>query len=173
MQVKILNVDVEFVKKGRNGYNKATVAYQLNGQAKTMSIVDFANPGVFKKVQELVGKMAEVTVTKNANNYDQWADIAESDGTAAPVADTKAAPTRVTGSNYETKEERAKRQVYIVRQSSISSAIELLKLRNEAGEKIQHTHETVIALAQEFENYVFTDNTNKSGFEDMNDDVPF
>ncbi len=53
-------------------------------------------------------------------------------------------------SNYETPEERAKRQVYIVRQSSISSAVELLK-----DPKKTPAADEVIAIAKEFEAYVF------------------
>ena len=73
MRVKILNVDVESVTKpgGKGGYKTATVAYMSEGQARTQKVVDFASPAVFKKLNDYLGKEAEVTVTKNAGGYNQ------------------------------------------------------------------------------------------------------
>ena len=74
---------------------------------------------------------------------------------------------RVTGSNYETKEERAQRQVYIIRQSSISSAVELLGTGAKTAD--------VIATAKEFEAYVFAKEANPTkevNFDDLEDDIP-
>lgn len=54
-------------------------------------------------------------------------------------------------STYETPEERAKKQVYIVRQSSISAAVDMLAANG--GKKT--TAKEVIEVAKEFEAYVF------------------
>lgn len=59
-------------------------------------------------------------------------------------------------STYETPEERAKKQVYIVRQSSLSAAINLLAANG--GKK--NSVEEVIQTAKQFESYVFDTGSN-------------
>jgi hypothetical protein len=54
-------------------------------------------------------------------------------------------------STYETPEERAKKQIYIVRQSSIGSAIDMLSVGSKSPPKVDE----VIAVAKQFEEYVF------------------
>jgi hypothetical protein len=179
MRVKILDVSVETVSTGKKPYKKATVAYMSEGQARTQSVIDFANPDVFKKLSQYVGKEADVTVTKNAGGYNQWAAIADAsnDAPAAssiPTSSTPAATNRVTGSNYETPAERAVKQVYIVKQSSLSAAVALA-----ASNKEKKSKEEIVADAQFFVDFVFdnkpkeTGATVGSGFDDMADDIPY
>lgn len=74
-------------------------------------------------------------------------------------SNTKQPPTQTqVRSNYETPEERAARQILIVRQSSLSSAIALLAL--DPSEYIPGASD-VIAIAEEFEAYVFGEQQNK------------
>lgn len=56
-----------------------------------------------------------------------------------------------TKSTYETPEERAVKQIYIVRQSSISSAIGLLT----TGAKVPPDADAVLEVAKKFETFVF------------------
>lgn len=164
MQVKILNVDIENVVKGKSRYSVATVAYISGGEARTQKIMSFANPDVFKKVQELVGQETNVTVTKNEAGYNQWSSIGGEDVKGSPVAapsGTTAAPaTRVTGSNYETPAERAAKQVYIVKQSSISAAVALA-----ANNKEKAGPEDIIKTAQVFVDYVFGKDDSMEGMQ--------
>jgi hypothetical protein len=71
------------------------------------------------------------------------------EGEAAPAQNVKTSPVNASPkSNYETPEERAKRQVLIVRQSSLSSAIALstaLKFKDK---------KEVLSLAEEFVAFV-------------------
>ena len=157
MKVKILDVNVEHVVKGKSRYSKATVAYSYNGEARTQNIMSFSNPDVFKAVQEKVGQEVEITITKNDAGYNQWSKLGDvgsgetaSTG-AAPTTGGSAAPTtRVTGSNYETPAERAIKQVYIVKQSSISAAVALANSNKEKA-----TPEEIITNAQKFVDWVF------------------
>lgn len=149
MQVKILNVDVENVTKGKSRYSVATVAYMAGGEAKTQKIMSFANPDVFKKVQDYVGKEVYVTITKNEAGYNQWSSIGEDAG-QAPAPTAAPTGTRVTGSNFETPAERATKQVYIVKQSSITAALTTLQA---AGTPI--TKEAVVETAQFYVDWVF------------------
>ena len=166
MKVKILDVNIEHVVKGKSRYSKATVAYSYDGQARTQNIMSFTNPAVFAKVQEKVGQEVEVTVGKNDAGYNEWRAVEEV-GTAAPVTAaglSSLAPTRVTGSNYETPVERAAKQVYIVKQSSISAAVSLA-----ASNKEKATAAEIIATAQQFVDWVFDKD---NSIESLQSDVP-
>ena len=160
MRVKILDVAIENVVKGKSRYSKASVAYSYNGEARTQTVMSFTNPEVFKRVQESVGQEVDVTITKNDAGYNTWAAIgplgsspADAPSPASPTAPVglAAAATRVTGSNYETPAERAQKQVYIVKQSSIGSALEYFAL----GDRGPHNVQNVLEVAQQFVNYVF------------------
>ena len=176
MQVKILDIATERVSKGAGkGYSVAVVAYTYNGEARTQKVVDFANPAVFKALPSFLGRMAEVTTTKNDAGYNQWAAIEEVG--AAPTASTTTisappggnpAPVRVTGSNYETPVERAQKQVYIVKQSSIANAIALAE-----ATKVKASPEDIIAVAQQFVDYVFDTPKVDKSIEGMTDDIPY
>ena len=158
MKVKILDVNVENVVKGKSRYSKAAVTYTYNGEARTQNIMSFTNPAIFKAVQEKVGQEVEIQITKNAAGYNEWASLddigagpAAGPSTVAPTPTASGTPaTRVTGSNYETPAERAVKQVYIVKQSSISAAVALA-----ANNKEKATPEEIIAVAQKFVDYVF------------------
>ena len=110
--------------------------------------MSFSNPTVFNHIKDLTkGATLNVTTTKDAAGYWQWTGIGD-DNTPSTQETKPASGGRVTGSNYETKEERAARQVFIIRQSSLSTAVELLG----TGSKV----DDVIATAKEFEAYVFS-----------------
>lgn len=172
--VKILNVDVENVVKGKSRYSIANVAYMVNGEARTQKVLDFANPAVFKQLPGLVGQDVIVTVTKNDAGYNQWSAIgdsaqessAQSSGQSVPrtggpastgPSNSSAGTTPPRPSTFETPAERANKQVYIVKQSSLSSAIALA-----SGNKEKATAEDIIKTAQQFVDYVFgTPDTSK------------
>lgn len=167
MKVKILDVNIEHVVKGKSRYSKAAVTYSYNGEARTQNIMSFTNPAIFKAVQEKVGQEVEITITKNAAGYNEWAsldDVGSGATTSSPPSATptpsSAATTRVTGSNYETAAERAARQVYIVKQSSISAAVALA-----TNNKEKATPAEIIAHAQSFVDYVFDKDTSMESLE--------
>jgi hypothetical protein len=182
MLIKVLNVDVETVTKGKNNYSIATVAYMSGGQARTQKIVSFSNPEVFKKVSTFVGKDAEVNVTKNDAGYNQWTSIEEAgsapqaftgNGTISGGSGGSGMVTKAPTSNYETSAERAARQVYIVKQSSLSAAISLA-----TNNKEKQTPNEIIETAQQFVDYVFDVKKVEAkspslGFDDMKDDIPY
>jgi hypothetical protein len=159
------------VKTARGSYQSLEVSYKNEqGQVQSKKLMSFANPAVFKDVQSF-GKddRLEIEAYKDDNGYWQWRSVKkEGDGASSKSSTT----TRVTGSNYETKEERAARQKYIVRQSSISSAVQLLT----AGDKTA-TLPDVLSVAKQLEAYVFgenpsTDSTDTS-VDDLTDDIPY
>lgn len=87
-------------------------------------------------------------------------------------------PTASPKSTYETPEERARRQVLIVRQSSISSAVEFV---NGLSKTAEHTPEKVVEVARIFESFVMgTDEVGMAtarslatkALVEMEDDIP-
>jgi hypothetical protein len=136
--------------------------------------MSFSNPSVFNHIKNLTkGDVVDVVTTKDDNGYWQWTNIGSGQGTATAAATSSAPSTggKVSGSNYETKEERAARQIYIVRQSSISAAIGALSV----GAKSNLNSADVIKLAKDFEAYVFSKEEAAKGPEitDMQDDIPY
>jgi hypothetical protein len=154
MLITLVDVSTPQVTKTAKGqYQAIEVSYKNEqGQIQGKKLMSFSNPTVFKAIQEFAkGDILNVEATKDDQGYWQWKAVQKSDGTE-PVKTSAPAGSggRVTGSNYETPEERAKRQVYIVRQSSISSAIDLLK-SNGNDVKVDN----VLAVAKQLEAFVF------------------
>lgn len=163
MRVKIVSVTVEAVV-GRKNYKKAVVIYTFNGQARTQNVMDFANPSVFKTVAGWEGNPpageVEVEVGKNAGGFNEWRSIdatsaggsssgsQEAPAQAAPRSGSYSAPVR----DFENREERAARQVLIVKQSSLTAALKYLEQKGGAIEV-----EDVTNVAQQFTEWVFAD----------------
>jgi hypothetical protein len=138
----------------KQGYQKAVVIYTYNGEPRKQTIVSFSNPAIFKQIQELEqGQEIEVDVIKNAGGFNEWKSISAS-ASGSPASGSApqatATPTRVVGSNYETKDERAARQVLIVKQSSLGSAVEYL-----ASREPDASVDRVLSVAQNFTDWVF------------------
>jgi hypothetical protein len=146
---------------GKNGksYGVLQVAYRADGKMQEKKLMSFSNPNVFKHIEKMTkGESVEVKTEKDQNGYWQWTAIGEgASAQSAPSAtgSNQAAATRVTGSNYETREERVVKQRYIVRQSSISNAIDSLSV----GAKSPLLPADVIAVAKQFEEWVFSENS--------------
>jgi hypothetical protein len=148
----------ELVTKGRGKYEKGVVTYTYQGQNKQGTMVDFSNPQVFKLLKTLKsGTPILVTTAKNAGGYDFWQTVKVVDENAPmpeqspPKAAGAPSSVRVGGSNYETPEERKQRQLYIIRQSSISNAIESLV----PGSKVALDSAVVLELAQKYVDFVY------------------
>lgn len=173
-QVKIQEVNVEFVKNGKNGYEVANVNYLYKGDAKTTKIMSFSNPQVFKDVQKYVNKTVNVETTQNGK-YTNWAKIElvdDSSNANSPVASGSKPGSTPVRSTYETPEERAQRQLMIVRQSSISNALTYLHQTQPAGE---YGVNEVIDIAQDFVDFVYGNDgvvDTPQKLENMDDDIP-
>lgn len=104
------------------------------------------------------GETYDVTVVKNDAGFNDWTFAVKSDLAGSPIQ-TPAASTSpakpgyapVAKSSYPTDEERAKTQIYIVRQSNITAAINLLTVGAKSPPKV----EDIIATAKVFEAHVF------------------
>ena len=172
MQITVIDVgqpNTHATKNGRS-YQSMEVTYKNDsGQVQSKKLMSFSNPDVFKQAKEWQkGDTVDINTQKDDNGYWQWISIgADAIAQASSnTSNTTSKTTRVTGSNYETKEERAQRQVMIVRQSSISSAISAL-----TAEGKRPSVADILGMAKEFENYVM-DNKSVDSVADMEDDIP-
>lgn len=153
MDVKILNVFVEDnipTKNGKGVYSKITVTYSNNGKVEAKQIFPFSTAkDVFEKIKTLqVNETYSITTEKDANGYWVWTDIARQDG--AKSQEGKGSEQMAAARpQYETADERTARQVYIIKQSSLATAVNLLKT-----EKNTPSADEVIAVAQQFVDYV-------------------
>jgi hypothetical protein len=168
MLINIVDVGAPNTHAAKNGrsYQSIEVTYKNDqGQTQSKKLMSFSNPTVFNHIRDLTkGDALNVTTEKDANGYWQWTGIGGDNAVAETKQATPATGGRVTGSNYETKEERAARQVFIIRQSSLSTAVELLG----TGSKVTD----VIATAKEFEAYVFSKSTGIDAINELEDDIP-
>lgn len=167
MLINIIDVGAPNTHAAKNGrsYQSMEVTYKDDqGQVKNKKLMSFSNPGVFNHIKGLSkGDQINLRTEKDAAGYWQWIGIEGDKTVATETKTTPQAGGRVTGSNYETKEERAARQVLIVRQSSLSSAVELLGPGKSVAE--------VLEVAKQFEDYVFGKDQGVN-FDDMEDDIP-
>jgi len=169
LNINIELIDVSVEDKGK--YKVALVAYRDQGKAKDKKVMSFgAQENAFKTLQKLEGtakgKFMSVAMEKNKDGYWDWISVVEVDQQTATTPSTgNAVPAR---GNWETPEERAARQVYIVKQSSLSNAIAVLNHIKKAYEITE-----VITLAKEFESFVFGSNEKQDSFADMKDDIPY
>jgi hypothetical protein len=185
IQIELIGVTVQTNpgKKAGTTYQSLDVAYinrTFKNKVEGRKIMAFgATAETFKTLSNATkGDVFDVEVVKNDAGYNDWVSAKKSDGSAASAtnATRTAAPTSAGStspkSTYETPEERAKRQILIVRQSSLSTAVETLVV----GAKAPPKKEEVVELAKYYESYVFGDNTAKVAepetFGDLEDDVP-
>jgi hypothetical protein len=186
LQIQVLSTSVETKPTTKGSYQQLEVAYKnltFNGKVESKKLMSFgANAEAFKAlVTAPVTSVWDVEVLKNDKGYNDWIKVTKGSPTATtaetPSTKVTAAPATQKG-GWETPEERAKKQIYIVRQSSVSAAVNALSV----GSKTQPKVEEVIAYARELEKFVFeSDNVQAvagqdvqklDGFEDTLD-VPF
>lgn len=147
MQIRVINVNTE--NKGK--YTQATVNYEAEGKTDAKKLMSFVFKDVYKALAEAQpGDLFNIERVKNDKGYWDWTEATP----AGKAAAGSGVVTKAVRSNFETPEERAARQVYIVRQSSIASAIALLK-----GPKADPSVDEVIDTARKLEAYVFENNT--------------
>lgn len=176
MQISILSVSKEYVKTAKGGYNKAEVAYKdESGKVQGKKIMSFSNQKVFDLITAAnTGDSFDIKSEKDDNGYWQWTAASPANGITSTA---QAAPTETTGkgysapkSNYETAEERAKKQVYIVRQSSITSAIALTAQLKDYFNKSNDCPADIMAIAKRFEAYVLDKEVDDGSLEAMKGD---
>lgn len=182
MQFSIQVVQVEKTTKptAKGSYQMLEVAYKnlSSGKLESKKIMSFASDKAFKALADAKqGEQYTITSEKNdKTGYWDWHDASQAAPGAAPVVDaglstpSKALPA--VRSTYETPEERAKKQVYIIKQSSLTAALKYLELTKAKDFGVADVQE----LAQHFTDWVFEQpsvNTPEPTLADMEDDIPY
>lgn len=166
MQIQVLSTSVvTLMSKANKPYQQLEVAFKnlTFGKVESKKLMPFgAQEGAFKALSGAKqGDVFEVTVVKNAAGFNDWTACVQAAPGSTPEVATQgsinATGNNITGgksvqikSTYETPEERAIKQRYIIKQSSLSGAINLLTV----GAKSPPATEAVLALADTLVAYV-------------------
>lgn len=152
MKIRVNNVTVE--NKGK--WKKAVVDFvnldtNNNGSATVVSFGD-TQKAFLTLTQASNGDSYDVKVVKNGE-YFNWVEAVKLGDVALQSAQNLKSANGTTSprTTFETPEERAQRQIYIVRQSSLERSLEYLSL---TGDK-KATVADVVNLAQQFADFVF------------------
>jgi hypothetical protein len=137
-------------------YGILEVAYKQDGQVKGKKLFEFKCKEICKVLGQASPGSEFTIVQEKEGEYWEWKTISSGTASSADAATTSATPAShfpskpaSTGGNWETKEERAVKQVLIVKQSSLSQAVSTLKTDKAAADP-----DAVIALAQKYTNWV-------------------
>lgn len=192
MQVKIqvIATAIETKPTTKGSYQQLEVTYKDLDKNKVGSkkIMSFTKPETIFKTLSVAkgGDVFDIELIKNEQSgYWDWTNVAKSSAQSqdAPTTRTSAAAgtagASTTKGGWETPEERAKKQIYIVRQSSISAAVNALSV----GSKVHPKAEEVIEYARTLEAYVFESDSAQAvarqdvgsvpKFDDLEDPLPF
>jgi hypothetical protein len=157
LKVNIQEVTITNAGSGKKSWQVAEVVYTSDrGENKNKKIMSFGNPAVFAVLSKQPRGWHNVE-TEGAPYYN-WMTI-EAANDAAPSADVVKSGT-VSKSTYETAEERKIKQLYIIRQSSVSSALTYWNMVNDRAGQSFVDVDQVLSVAQEFVDFVYgTDQT--------------
>lgn len=180
MNITLLSVDIKTqpTKNGKS-YQVADVAYKNNtyqGKVEGKKVMSFgATKSAFDTLATAnPGESYTVEIVKNQAGYNDWVSMVKGEASAAPAASSATkAPQASPKSTYETPEERAQRQVYIIRQSSLTNAINTLAV----GSKTAPHPDAVVNLANRYVDYVLNGGVGglkaePGPIEDMPNDFP-
>lgn len=141
-------------QEGKKGpYKVVELGYKTEeGKVKGMRIMPFGSQKAVFDVaaQAEKGDVLNASFQQNDKGFWEFGSLevtGEKVSEAQPASSTGGSTAK--GGNWETKEERAARQVLIVRQSSASTAVAFVE-----ATKLKASIEDVIKLAKEIEAYV-------------------
>lgn len=181
MKIKFISVETtDKVTKSNKPYVELDITFKncdFQEKVESKKLNPFGNKSVYDTLKSAkTGDFFDVSRVKNDAGFWDWTDIKPIDGSNAPAASVASSGSKTVPtpkSTYETPEERALRQIYIVRQSSIGHAIETLKTDKKSPEP-----DDVLALASKYESFVFGQQLQQTTQElppvdDLTDDIPY
>jgi len=181
IQGKVIEIEKNVLIEGKNGtYQGSKLVFKDNtGSIKEKAFHENTfkyNKAFEKELHALsVGDTFEATLEKKGE-YWNWLAVKKTAGeTQTP---TKATPAS-TGSNWETAEERKKKQIYIIRQSSISSALKFAELQKDFFKGTDNPLSEVLAIADKLTDWVLENeptvlaNSSHKELINLEDDIPY
>lgn len=157
MKLSIISVVVTTkTSKAGKPYQNAEVVYKNleNGKVMNKNITQYSKEVFDTLTEASPGQMFDVDNKKDDNGYYQWTSLTRLHGevavpTSGNVPTAAPASTPVSKGTWETPEERALKQVYIIKQSSLTAALKMAELNKE-----KPTVPGIIQLAQELTDWV-------------------
>jgi len=172
--IKVISVEgPTAVKTAKGQYNFLEINYKRDGKVEGKKIMDFVNKNVYNIVKNVkAGETLTIESAKDSKDYWQWTDVKTGgtveENTTVTNDTPSAAPargTRITGSTYETPEERKIKQRNITRQFAVNAALKFLEINDAA------TLDAVFSTAQEIEAWVYREDPVQE-IVDMDNDIP-
>jgi len=175
-QIEVINVQSS-TKPAKNGtYTQLDVAYKRvdTGKIEGKKVMSFVNKDIFNLFSKATtGQVYDIN-TEKVGEYWQWTEASLSSGGTSVGQEASAksfSASPAPKSTYETAEERAKRQILIVRQSSLAQAVDILSV-NPGKEKLQLSD--VLDLADRLVGWVFeTPPPPSMDIGEMDSDIPY
>lgn len=177
-KVMEVEMDVNIAKNGGGTYKGTRIIYKdQDGSLKEQNMHSNAlkfNPAMKQILSELTTgdqftmikeKEGEFWNVKSISKGVVQATVSEKTGTAS-AGTGNSSPK----STYQTAEERAQTQVYIVRQSSITAALTWFNLANLKGDTPPDISD-VLAVARQFEAHVFGNDFDDGSIENLKSDI--
>ena len=162
-------ISVEAVKKGKFDCVNVNFKNLENGKTSMKPVMSFHGAfDVMKNAKE--GQEYNVKAEKDKNDYWVWGAASEGVVGTLKAYGSRPVSQPAPKSTFETPEERARKQVYIVRQSSLATAVELFSVQGNTEANAQE----VIEVADQFAKYVLDVSPDRLmvGIIDMKNDVP-
>ena len=184
MVIAIIAVEVGTAKsKAGKDYEFVEVTFKnksFQDKVESKKHNQYGDKTVFSTLKSAQNGDVFTILRQKEGDFWQWIGI-EQGANSAPTAistpkanvGTSTGASAAPKSNFETTEERAKRQVYIIKQSSLSTAVAALKTDKKAL-----SADEVIDFAKVLEAYVFglnldSEPTNKLPNLEEEDDIPY
>lgn len=169
VQVVSVEHNIEIQKKSGGVYPGTRLTYRLDGKIQEQNFHNNSlkyNPNVAESLKVLVS--GDVVTIDKIKDGEFWKVTAITKGGSVPQPSTPATPTPAASKGtWETAEERAKKQVMIVRQSSISAAINMFQ--HKSYDKISIVEADIVKVAKFFEAYVLDIEFDDGSVESMSD----
>ena len=176
--ISIVSVDITTKPTAKGSYQQATVAFRnlSTNKLEEKKILSFTDEGkaLYNTASAVVAGQVYTITSEKGEKYWNWTSMTQTTPEAAAASPIKVAEKAgFQPRTYETSEERAERQVLIVRQSSLSAAVATLT----TGAKTVPDIEAVVHLAQRYTDFVFQKDAKTSLFKTelvvMEDDIPY
>lgn len=180
MKIKIIAVELNTAKtKTGKDYKVIECTFKnlsFGDKTETKKHNEYGDKTVFNTLKDAQpGDIITIQRKKDDAGYWQWIGVGEGEDAPTPTksgGSTASAGNAAPKSNWETAEERAKRQIYIIRQSSLATAVEMLKTDKKSPSVAE-----VLDVAKVFEQYVFGVNLDADPVEklpefDEDEDIP-
>ena len=176
LQIKIMDVEPgSAIGQNNKPYEFLEVSFKnqtFQDKPEVKKVMPFNYKEVFNTLKNATkGDIFIIERDKNKSGFWDWISIHTGEATDMPTAATpqKTSPAVATKGSWETPEERATKQLYIIRQSCLAQAVNTLTVPAKPGTEI--TSNAVMDLAQEYVDFVC--GTGSTQTDDIGEDIPY